>query len=239
MSEKIDLPQIEIGGLIPFTTIDYPEKLAAVLFLNGCPFRCAYCSNPHLFELRSGEYDPEKVFEWLKSRIGKLTAVVFSGGEALMQGDKALDFMRAVKGLGFAVGLHTNGFYPEIMQRGLDTIDWVGLDIKTVSKNYKKLTGLAAYDKVMQSCDILVKAGKPFEARITCDPRYVSIDDVKSLAADLAARGVADFALQKYRPYDEPENAKTTEAERASFFNDAELREYLKKIFKNVAFREN
>ena len=62
---------IQIGGLVSFTTIDYPGKLAAVLFLVGCPLRCAYCSNPHLLELGPGEFDPEKVYGWLESRVGK------------------------------------------------------------------------------------------------------------------------------------------------------------------------
>ena len=57
--------EIQIGGLVPFTTIDYPGKLACVLFLVGCPIRCAYCSNPHLIPMGAGEYDPEKVFDWL------------------------------------------------------------------------------------------------------------------------------------------------------------------------------
>ena len=109
--------EIQIGGLVPFTTIDYPGKLAAVLFLVGCPLRCAYCSNPHLLCPHDGEYDPEKTFEWLKARVGKLEAIVFSGGEALMQGNIAIEYMKRVRDLGFKIGLHTNGFYPELLKK--------------------------------------------------------------------------------------------------------------------------
>ena len=63
------MKQIQIGGLVSFTTIDYPGKLAAVLFLVGCPFNCAYCSNSHLIPVGEGEYDPEKVFGFLQSRV--------------------------------------------------------------------------------------------------------------------------------------------------------------------------
>ena len=73
---------VQIGGLVSFTTIDYPGKLAAVLFLVGCPLRCAYCSNPHLLSVGDGEYDPQLLLEWMQARIGKLEAIVFSGGVA-------------------------------------------------------------------------------------------------------------------------------------------------------------
>ena len=104
------MKQIQIGGLVSFTTIDYPGKLAAVLFLHGCPFHCVYCSNEHLIPVADGEYDPDKIFDWIKQRVGKLEAIVFSGGEALMQADATIEYMKRVKELGFLIGLHTNGF---------------------------------------------------------------------------------------------------------------------------------
>ena len=122
--------EIQIGGLVPFTTIDYPGKLACVLFLVGCPLRCEYCSNPHLLSPGDGEYDPARIFEWLRTRIGKLEAVVFSGGEALMQSDATIEYMQRVRELGFKIGLHTNGFYPNLLSRASDYIDWFGLDFK-------------------------------------------------------------------------------------------------------------
>ena len=122
------MKEIQIGGLVSFTTIDYPGKLAGVLFLMGCPLRCAYCSNPHLLQVGDGPYDPAKVLEWIESRKGKLEAIVFSGGEALMQGDATIDYMKRVRNLGFNIGLHTNGFYPDLLKRPnqlLIGLDWI------------------------------------------------------------------------------------------------------------------
>ena len=112
--------EIQIGGLVPFTTIDFPGKLAAVLFLVGCPLRCAYCSNPHLLSPGDGEYDPELVLQWMEKRVNRLEAVVFSGGEALMQGDATIEYMKRVRALGFKIGLHTNGFYPDTLARAAE-----------------------------------------------------------------------------------------------------------------------
>ena len=149
------MKSVQIGGLVSFTTIDYPGKLAAVLFVVGCPLRCAYCSNPHLLTLHDGEYDPERVFDWLQSRVGKLEAVVFSGGEALMQGDATIEYMRRVREIGFKIGLHTNGFYPDTLRRAADLIDWIGLDFKAMREKYPDLTGQhIAYDNMIKSLDV-------------------------------------------------------------------------------------
>lgn len=230
---------IQIGGLVSFTTIDYPGKLAAVLFLVGCPIRCAYCSNPHLIGVGDGEYDPEKVFEWLQTRVGKLEAVVFSGGEALMQGDATIDYMRRVRELGFAIGLHTNGFYPENLAKASDVIDWAGIDYKATKTNYEKLTGVnIAYDHLLKSLDVWAKTGKPAEVRVTCDPRYVSPDDLLEIARDVSSRGYKNFAVQKYIPHFEDDEHKTTSAMREAFFNNVELREKINALFDTVIWRE-
>ena len=231
--------EVQIGGLVPFTTIDYPGKLAAVFFLVGCPLRCAYCSNPHLLTPHDGEYDPDRVLEWLKSRIGKLEAVVFSGGEALMQGDIAIDYMRRVRELGFKIGLHTNGFYPETLRRASNIIDWIGLDFKATRDNYPDLTGQhIAYDNMIKSLDIWRETGKEFEVRITCDPRFISKSDLIEIAEILHTRGVANIAIQKYIPHFEDEKNKTDSASREQFFNDRDLRARIETMFSSVTWRE-
>nr|MBQ0091599.1 anaerobic ribonucleoside-triphosphate reductase activating protein [Candidatus Enterousia merdequi] len=136
------MQDLQIGGLVSFTTIDFPGKLAAVLFLKGCPLNCEYCSNSHLIAIEQGEYDPEKVFDWLKSRVGKLEGIVFSGGEALMQANITIDYMKRVRELGFTIGLHTNGFYPDLLKKVVDIVDWIGLDFKATREQYKNLTGI-------------------------------------------------------------------------------------------------
>ncbi len=230
---------VQIGGLVSFTTIDYPGKLAAVLFLVGCPLCCAYCSNPHLLTPHDGEYDPERVFEWIKSRVGKLEAIVFSGGEALMQGDIAIEYMRRVRELGFKIGLHTNGFYPETLRRAADVVDWIGLDFKATREKYPDLTSQhIAYDNMIKSLDIWRNTGKDFEVRITADPRFISKSDLTEIAEILHARGVANIAIQKYIPHFEDENNKTDSASRDQFFNDSDLRTHIDSMFSSVTWRE-
>ena len=232
--------EIQIGGLVSFTTIDYPGKLAAVLFLVGCPLRCAYCSNPHLLSPGDGEYDPERIIEWLQERIGKLEAVVFSGGEALMQSDATINYMKRVRDLGFKIGLHTNGFYPEILQRASEYIDWIGLDFKATSDKYPDLTGQnIAYNNMIRSLDIWRATQKPYEVRVTCDPRYVDKDGIMKIANILAEKQVQNIAIQKYVPHFESDDNKTTEAMRNEIFADTQLRNKIDSMFSSVIWREN
>ena len=231
--------EIQIGGLVSFTTIDYPGKLAAVLFLVGCPLRCVYCSNPHLLNVGDGQYDQDKVFDWLQSRVGKLEAVVFSGGEALMQGPALIEYMRRVRELGFAIGLHTNGFYPDTLTRAADVVDWIGLDYKATRTQYPRLVGQnVAHDHMMRSLDVWLSTGKDLEVRITCDPRFVSKMDLLEIANGLHGRGVRNFAVQKYVPHFEDSEHFTTQQQRDQFFTDENLRHAIDALFDSVIWRE-
>jgi len=233
------MKEVQIGGLVSFTTIDYPGKLAAVLFLVGCPLRCAYCSNPHLLEIGPGEYDPEKIIEWLQSRVGKLEAVVFSGGEALMQGDATISFMKRVRELGFAIGLHTNGFYPKMLERAAEFVDWIGLDYKATREKYESLVGNGiAYDNMIQSLSFWQSTGKDFEVRITCDPRFIDKSDLIAIVRDLRERGVQTVAIQKYIAHFEDDAHKTTPEMREQFFNDSDLRAQVTAMVPNTIWRE-
>ena len=234
------MKQIQIGGLVSFTTIDYPGKLAAVLFLHGCPFHCAYCSNEHLIPVGDGEYDSDKVFDWLRNRVGKLEGVVFSGGEALMQSDATIEYMKRVKELGFSIGLHTNGFYPNLMPKVADIVDWVGMDFKATKQRYKDLTGIdMAYDRMIESLKYWVSTDRGLEVRTTCDPRFVSKDDLLEIAKIASGMGVKHFAVQKYTPYHEDADNQTTPADREQFFNDDELKKNIESMFETVVWRNN
>lgn len=156
-----------------------------------------------------------------------------------MQGDAAIDYMRRVRDLGFKIGLHTNGFYPENLQRATDTIDWIGLDYKTTRDKYGQLSGQnIAHDHMIRSLDIWQNTGKDFEVRITCDPRVVSKLDLMEIARDLHERGVKNIAIQKYIPHFEDNEHGTTSAARNQFFTDDNLRRAIDEMFASVIWRE-
>lgn len=189
--------QIRVGGLTPLTTIDYPGELSAVIFCQGCPWRCGYCQNSQLLSSKAtGLIEWSSVMAFLNKRVGLLDAVVFSGGEPTLQRGIA-DAIRQVKSLGFKVGLHTAGCYPDRLKKILPLVDWVGLDIKELAENYSAITQVkTSGEQAWQSLDILQSAGVDYEVRTTRMPGTAD-DSILAMASQLADRGVRRYALQQ------------------------------------------
>jgi pyruvate formate lyase activating enzyme len=200
MATVAAVPRLRVGGFEPYTSTDYPDALAAVVFCQGCPWRCGYCHNPHLIAATSGdEHDFGRILGWLASRRGLLDAVVFSGGEPTAQRElgAAID---AVRALGFAVGLHTSGGYPRRLAKVLPKIDWAGIDIKASVVDYATVTGVPDSGiSALASLDLVQKAGIAYEVRTTVHPLLTPPDAMERLARELAARGVERWILQPFR----------------------------------------
>lgn len=191
---------LNVGGLTPHTTIDYPQRLSAVVYCRGCPWRCWYCHNAALQTPEPQTADTWKpVLDFLTRRRGLLDAVVFSGGEPTAQ--KALfDAARDVSALGFEVGLHTAGPYPVRLRRLLPLLDWVGVDIKAPLDCYEAITGVRGSGaRAFASVQSILDHGIAYEVRTTLDPTLLSRDDIVRLAESLANLGVRNFALQHAR----------------------------------------
>lgn len=191
---------LQVGGITPLTTIDFPGELAAVVFCQGCPWQCRYCQNTHLLprSLRS-EIAWQEVLDLLQRRRGLLDAVVFSGGEPTLQRDLP-DAVSEVRTMGYKVGLHTAGCYPERLDELLPAVDWAGLDIKALPEDYRALTGVrGSGERALDSLDYLVESGVPHEVRVTVHDALLPPDKLQRLIDLLAERGVAEITLQRCR----------------------------------------
>jgi len=196
-----------VGGLTPLSTADWPGKLAATVFCQGCAWACPYCHNAALRPFGVGERPWPEVLAWLETRQGLLEAVVFSGGEPLLQPGLA-QAMRAVRGLGFDVGLHTSGMDPQALARVLPVCAWTGLDVKAPRAAYGRITGVAAgsggADSAWASLDIVRASGVAFELRTTWHPALLSEDELLELAGELAApqgaAGSLTWTVQAFQP---------------------------------------
>ena len=189
---------LRVGGLTPLTTIDFPGRLAAVVYCQGCPWRCGYCHNPALLDATApGTVPWPQVRAFLRSRQGLLDGVVFSGGEPTLQAALP-DALARVRALGFATGLHTAGMYPERLQALLPLLDWVGLDIKGPLAHYDAITRTpGSGDRAWESLHCVQASGVDYECRTTWHAGLFDTAALQALAEDLAAQGVRQWVLQE------------------------------------------
>ena len=190
-----------LGGYQKLTLIDYPGKLAATAFTVGCNFRCPFCHNPELVDLKlvHEEKSEQEFFKFLKKRKGKLEGVCITGGEPTIQPD-IIEFIRKIKRSGFAVKLDTNGTRPDVLKKILDAkiIDYAAMDIKHSQEKYPEAAGgTVDIERVKLSVNLLMKSGIDYEFRTTVVPGIHAESDFEDIVKWI--RGAKKYYLQKYR----------------------------------------
>ena len=186
--------------------IEYPGKVASVLFTGGCNFRCPYCYNPELVLRPESLPDlgaPE-VLSYLRENRELYQAVVVSGGEPTLH-PRLPEFLARVKQLGLLVGLETNGSNPRLLEdliasRGLD---FIGLDVKAplLWESYRRAAGIkdkGLLEAVRESVALLKSGGVEAELRTTVVPGLHAEGDILCLAGQIA--GAKRFAVQQFLP---------------------------------------
>ena len=139
------------------------------------------------------------VLAFLRRRQGLLDAVVFSGGEPLAQTALA-DAARTVNSMGFRVGLHTGGAYPERLAEVLPMLDWVGFDFKAPVSEYPSITGgLGSGGRTLASARLVIESGVEHEFRTTVHPDLLTPAALLRLAGQLAGLGATRYVLQEFR----------------------------------------
>lgn len=194
--------QFKVGGMQPLTMIDFPGRMATVLFAQGCNLRCRFCYNKTLLPDRAREMISwSSVINFLKDRQGFIEGVVFSGGEPCRQ-DAFLDALEQVRDLGFETALHTNGFYAEKVQTALNLrlLSFVAVDFKTSLSRYSEIGGEALpEDKFVGLLKSLVESGVKHEVRTTFHPQVVSEKEILEIADLLSELKIQKYVIQKFQ----------------------------------------
>ena len=193
-------PALRVGGFVPLTTLDYPGRLACVLFCQGCAWRCRYCHNPGLIVPRGKDEKPwPEVLDFLRRRQGLLEAVVFSGGEPTLQAALPAA-MAEVRELGFKIGLHTAGIRPQALARVLPLVDWVGFDVKALAEDTALITGIRGSGAAnWRSLELLLASGVDYECRTTVHWHLLDCLELWTLARRLRVAGVERYVVQCVR----------------------------------------
>ena len=177
---------MKIAGFQKLTLLDFPGKVACILFTQGCNFRCPYCQNSGLIGHENEELiSEEEIFSYLNKRKGVIDGVVVSGGEPTVQPDLEA-FMRKIKDIGFLVKLDTNGSNPELIEKLIKdgVVDYIAMDIKNVLPLYISVASVkASTEKLKRSIEIIKSSSIDHEFRTTIIKNIHDIDKMKEICS--------------------------------------------------------
>ena len=222
-----------IAGLQKTTLIDYPGKIACVVFLAMCNFRCPWCYSAELVLplkiAKQPKISEQEFFNFLKERKGLLDGVVICGGEPTINKELP-NFIEKIKKMGFFVKLDTNGSNPamlkDLVRAGF--VDYIAMDIKAspTNKAYEMILGEGVKMEDIKESVAFLKSGKvDFEFRTTVVPEVHTKEDFPEIANWIGGENVT-YYLQSFRA----EKTIDLEFEKIKPFSD----EYLKEIVKEI-----
>ncbi len=189
-----------VKSVIWSSMIDYPENVCTTLFTGVCNFDCEFCYNRGLLKEKEMDFEKE-ILPKLLDRKDFIDHVIISGGECTIHPD----FERIINILydnGFKIGIHTNGYAPEVLERVIDKLDYIGMDIKNDFDNYNAITQKQIdIEKIKKSMDMILNNNIKYEFRTTVYPKYIDQDNVVNIAKYLKEVGSKNYVLQNYFDY--------------------------------------
>jgi len=190
---------MKFSGLQKVSLIDYPNKVASVLFTPGCNLRCPFCHNWRIVIDPKPPFLQEAVaLRILENRKKYVDAVVITGGEPTMHKELP-KFLAKLKKKGFQVKLDTNGFYPQVLEECLGYVDYVALDIKTSPEKYK-LLGAENITELLRTINMLKMGKVEYEFRTTMVPEIITVEDVNKIQDII--KGAKIHVFQQFLPHD-------------------------------------
>lgn len=224
---------MKFSGIQKTSLIDFPNKVASILFTLGCNLRCPYCYNWRLILEPGGPFlSEEEALQILKSRRKYVDAVVITGGEPTLQKDLP-QFLRRLKENGFAVKLDTNGFFPDVLSECLPYVDYVALDVKTSPEKYV-LLGARDISNYLYTLEMLKRGIVDYEFRSTVVPSFIDEEDITKIGE--LVKGAKRFALQPFIPGDTLDK-KFDSVQPYSNEKIAQFADMMKKYANEVIFR--
>ncbi len=190
------------GGFEKFTLIDYPGKVACMVYTIGCNFRCPYCHNPELVdETVENLISENEVYDFLIKRKGIIDGLVITGGEPTMHGKNLYSFIKKVKKLRFLVKLDSNGTDSKMLKKLIDEklVDYVAMDIKSPMSKYSQTVARPVdIVSIRKSIKLLINSKIDYEFRTTIVKALLEPKDLLEIGEEI--KGASKYYLQKFIP---------------------------------------
>ncbi len=193
---------MNIGGLQKVSLIDYPGKICAILFTQGCNFRCPYCHNPELVD--PAQYldciPEDEIFSFLEKRRGKLDGVTITGGEPTIQPD-LVEFIERIRDINYLIKIDTNGSFPDVLEKLIDRklVDYIAMDVKTPQERYREITrSNVDPDRIRLSIEMIMNSGIEYEFRTTVVKSLLDKEDLQKIGNEI--RDARLYILQRFVP---------------------------------------
>jgi len=236
---------MKIAGFLKTSLVEWPGKIASVVFVPGCNFRCPFCHNSHLVDRKKikkiKNLNEKSIFEELTERKGFVDGVVISGGEPTLQVD-LLEFLEKCQRLGLETMIETNGSNPESLKEILNfkfkILNYIALDFKgPLDNRYSQIVGLKSFDSQIwiKSLKIILRSGIPFELRTTIVPGLHNKRTLIEMARQIKKFVIRNSQLSNwYLQNFQPQNCLVLEFEKIKPFSKKELEEISKAVKKVI-----
>jgi pyruvate formate lyase activating enzyme len=158
-----------------FGTVDGPG-VRFVVFLQGCPMRCAYCHNPDTWDPKGGT--PTEASEIIEQYIRNESfyqggGITVTGGEPLMQIDFVESVLKKLKENGIHTALDTTGYAKwEVLQRTMPYTDLYLYDLKHMDSEKHRKVVQVPNELILENAQELAAHGKKLQIRIPVIPLF-------------------------------------------------------------------
>ncbi len=228
---------MKIAGYLQTSLIEWPGKIAAVIFTPGCNFRCPFCHNKDLVEMNTTRLIPaQEILADLEKRKKWVDGLVITGGEPILQKDLDV-FCKKVKNIGLEIMIETNGSLPEMIGKLIkeNLVDFWAVDFKTVWEEYPKITDFEATGEIKKALKLILKSKKLFEVHTTIVPEIHKKKILLKMANQLKEIVGRRNVIWKWQNF-QPKNTLDPRFEKLKPYSEKKINQWVQKVKKQISF---
>ena len=225
---------MRIAEYTEINTVTWDNVPSCVVQMAGCNFRCCFCNNRRIVDIKEGFLSTSDVIENIKNNTFA-EGVIITGGEPLINRD-LYKFLKEIKKLGKRIRLETNGCDPNTLDDliGANLIDFVSMDIKaplTADEYAMNTNAICNMENIEKSIKVVMDSDVDYEFVVTIVPIHITSTDLESICSSI--KGAKCLRLNQFVPgdcFDSTLNHITPYKEKVIREMEGIARNYVKKV---------